>query len=435
MDNRRPNSKPSRWRPTPPPKDGDHDPISNVTWRREFFASKEWREMQDASVKDLFNIPLHDIPLPPRQDASKTQPANTETRDWYNYHFPTGIVLFPYDVDTINHDSRLTPTLTSTADVQSQNSQSTSLISLPQLNFKRQPSDRKNSKPRDHQLQTSQPQTPLLNGISAANFRRIQDLRRGDRVVLPTDPSIHSLNKGMIPRGVLIINRIGMQDAYGTFNTALQVRTFIELQLYEFILPPHIRALHVVETETCTMTKQLSLAPLLPGYFTLKHAYLIDMEVDYWPSAAELKAKTAAATYRLTIASLTDDGVIAVERFVAAETVHESVNRLHVSWHVGRRARTADFVRANRWVLWLLRYRPSVQARDMEGNWLEAQTYQVLGWSTSGVLATGTQSVGAIQTSELTAGYRRVEEEMFRVLAQCAPLPKVVDNDSDGGND
>ncbi|KAJ6256093.1 hypothetical protein Dda_9185 [Drechslerella dactyloides] len=436
MESRK-NSKPSRWRPQPePPKKLVLDrPLFDTAWRRAFFASAEWRKLQDASVKDLFNIPLHDTPYPPRQDASKTLPANSETRDWYNFHFPTGIVLFPYSMNTIDHHTPLIPTTAAVmTTVDAPPPQQTSLISIPQLNFKRQPSDRKNSKRRDEGQ--SQPQAQS-NGISLANFQRIQDLRRGDRVVLPDDSSIHTLNStAPIPRGVLIINRIGTQD--GTENTALQVRTFIELKLHEILLPRHIRALHVVETQTCLMSRPPpSLSPLLPGYFALKHAYLLEMEIDYWPSEAQVKAKSAIATYRLTVAYLDDNGVITIERFIAAETVHEAVNRLHVSWHVGRRARAADFIRANRWVLWLLRYVPPAQTAQAEGsgNWLEAETCQVLGWSTSGVLATGTQSVGAIQTEELTAGYRRVEEEMFSVLSRCAPLPKKDDIESDSGGE
>ncbi|KAF3129141.1 hypothetical protein TWF594_011147 [Orbilia oligospora] len=256
-----------------------------------------------------------------------------------------------------------------------------------------------------------------LNGISMSNYRRIQDLKRGDRVILPNDSQIHILNKGIVPKGVLIIARTGTQEITG-YN-ALQVRTYVDLKLYEFILPHHIRSLHLVETETSLMSKQPPNIPL-PGYFTLRHAYLIDIELES-PESEDPELKPKFPMYRFELAFLAENGTASIQKFLCSETVHESVNRLEVSWNVGYPARAANFAAANKWVVWLLKYIPSTlssQSRHIETRWIEAETYQILGWSTSGVLATGSDSVGAIQTSELTAGTKMYEDDLYRVLGQ-----------------
>ncbi|EPS40433.1 hypothetical protein H072_5741 [Dactylellina haptotyla CBS 200.50] len=362
---------------------------SYLEWRRHFFNGREFRALQDEKVRDLFNIPEHASKYPPRQDNSRTSVFDLETRDWYDFHFPTGIVLFPYDFTTIS-------------------SSTTGPINGSQFLLKRNHSDKKIAKGN-------------LNGISMSNYRRIQDLRRGDRVVLPNDSQISAVNNGIVPKGVLIVNRVGIQA--GTNYAALQVRTFVQLQLYELVLPHHIRSLHLVETETVLMAKQSSSIPL-PGYFMLRHAYLLGMEVDSWREKNvedEDEGRADSRLFRFECAFLGDSGGITKQRFIAAETIHDSVNRLHVSWHVGQRARETDFVKSNKWVLWLLKYVPSsisAQAKHIEAKWTEAETYQVLGWGTSGVLATGSESLGAIQTEELTAEARVYEGDMFKVLSR-----------------
>ncbi|KAK6505944.1 hypothetical protein TWF506_010873 [Arthrobotrys conoides] len=352
-------------------------------WRNTFFRSAEFRALQESKIKDIFKIPESDARFPVRQDSKRTQLPGTETRDWYDFHSPTGAVLFPYDFTTIS----------------SALSNSASSFQMPQL--KRLLSDRKKG----------------LNGISMSNYRRIQDLKRGDRVILPNDSQIHVLNKGIIPKGVLIIARIGIQEITG--YTALQVRTYVDLKLYEFVLPHHIRSLHLVETETSLMSKQPPNIPL-PGYFILRHAYLIDIEPEE-PESDDPALKPKYPIYRFELAFLAENGTASIQKFLCSETVHESVRRLEISWNVGYPARAANFATANKWVVWLLKYIPSTlssQSKHTETRWIEAETYQVLGWSTSGVLATGSESVGAIQTSELTAGTKMYEDDLYRVLAE-----------------
>ncbi|KAF3907019.1 hypothetical protein AA313_de0206404 [Arthrobotrys entomopaga] len=358
---------------------------SSVEWRRRFFNSKEFKNLQETKVKDLFNISSHDSQYPPRQDNSRTPVGNIEPREWYDFHFPTGIVLFPYDFTSIS--SSLAGPIN---------------LSQPPLappTLKRNPSDKSK---------------PSLNGISMSNYRRIQDLKRGDRIILPNDSQIYVLNKGIVPQGVLIVNRVGIQE--GTKYAALQVRTFVQLQLYEFILPHHIRSLHLVQTETSLMAKQHPNIPL-PGYFILRHAYLLKMEIDSWP---EDEDGVDGRLFRFECAFLSESGGITKQRFIAAETIHESVNRLHVSWHVGQKARETNFVTSNKWILWLLKYVPSsasAQSKHLESRWVEAETYQVLAWSTSGILATGSESFGAMQTSDLTSSAKIYEADMFKLLA------------------
>ncbi|KAF3940102.1 hypothetical protein ABW19_dt0204650 [Dactylella cylindrospora] len=364
-----------------PPNDPSKQPFA---WRRLFFESNEFKKLQDDKVKDLFNIADHENPHPPRHDMSKTHPSSAETRDWYDFHFPTGIVLFPYNISTISNNLAVKS---------------------------------KGGMPPPPARTISTKKKGGLNGISISNYRRIQDLRRGDRIILPDDPEIATVNKGIIPKGVLIVNRIGLQE--GSNYHALQVRTFTQLLIYEFVLPPHIRALHLVETETCLMNKISSNIPL-PGYFILQHAYLLDMEVEYTPTEEEIQNKTKAPLYAFECAFLSPTGAVTKQKFIAAETIYSAVNRLHVSWHVGKPSREADFVKSNKWILWLLKYAPSTtssQARRREEHWPEAETYQVLGWSTSGVMATGTESLGALQITELLAPFKVFEEDMFRLLA------------------
>ncbi|KAK6332172.1 hypothetical protein TWF718_002705 [Orbilia javanica] len=353
-------------------------------WRNTFFNSPEFKTLQESKLKDIFKIPESDSRYPIRQDSKRTQLLGTETREWYDFHFPTGAVLFPYDFKTIP-----TPL-----------SNSTSSFQIPQL--RRLLSDRKKTG---------------LNGVSMSNYRRIQDLRRGDRVILPNDSQIHILNKGIVPKGVLIVGRTGVQEITG--YTALQVRTYIGLQLYEFILPHHIRSLHLVETETSLMTKQPPNIPL-PGYFALRHAYLVDIEPEQRESENP-SMKPKYSMFRFELAFLAENGTANIQKFLCSETVHESVQRLQISWNVGYPARTADFATSNKWVLWLLKYIPSTlssQSKHMESRWTEAETYQILGWSTSGVLATGSDSFGAILTSELMAGTKPYEDDLYRVLGE-----------------
>ncbi|KAK6497381.1 hypothetical protein TWF481_011790 [Arthrobotrys musiformis] len=359
-------------------------------WRDSFFGGSKFKTLQENKIKDISNIPEDDLRFPIRQDSKRTQLPGTETRDWYDFHSPTGAVLFPYDFTTIS-----TPL-----------SNSTSGLHMPQL--KRLLSEKKRG---------------MLNGISTSNYRRIQDLKRGDRVVLPNDSQIHTLNKGIIPKGVLIIARIGTQEITG--YAALQVRTYIDLKLYEFILPHHIRSLHLVETETSLMAKQPP-SVLLPGYFTLRHAYLIKVERDeeegkegWVPANKGVKSKLPL--FRFELAFVAENGTANIQKFICSETLHESVDRLSVSWDVGLPTRVTNFAQSNRWVVWLLKYIPSTlstQAKQTESRWIEAETYQVLGWSTSGVLATGSDSLGAIQTSELTAGTKMYEDDLYRVLSE-----------------
>ncbi|KAK6525027.1 hypothetical protein TWF281_011915 [Arthrobotrys megalospora] len=354
-------------------------------WRRSFFKGSEFKALQESKIKDIFNIPEHDARYPARQDSKKTQLPGTETRDWYDFHFPTGAVLYPYDFTTVSNPF----------------SNSANAPQPPHPQLKRFPSDKKKGG---------------LNGISMSNYRRIQDLRRGDRIILPNDSQIHILNKGIVPKGVLIVSRIGAQEITG--YTALQVRTYIDLKLYEFILPHHIRSLHLVETETSLMARQSPNIPL-PGYFILRHAYLVELEAEEWEHE-DPSLRSGLPLYRFELAFIAENGTITKQKFLSSETVHESVNRLHVSWHVGLKAREANFSKSNKWVVWLLKYVPSSlssQSKHMESRWTEAETYQVLGWSTSGVLATGSDSVGAIQTSELTAGTKMYEDDLYKLLA------------------
>ncbi|RVD87550.1 uncharacterized protein DFL_001777 [Arthrobotrys flagrans] len=352
-------------------------------WRTTFFNSSEFRALQGSKIKDIFKIPESDARYPIRQVGKRTQLPGTEARDWYDFHSPTGAVLFPYDFTTIS-----TPLSNSTGSFQ-----------IPQL--KRLLSDRKKG------------------GISMSNYRRIQDLKRGDRVILPNDSRIHILNKGIVPKGVLIISRIGTQEI--TCYNALQVRTYVDLKLYESVLPHHIRSLHLVETETSLMTKQPPNNPL-PGYFALRHAYLVDIELEEEEEPKDPSSKPGYPIYRFELAFLAENGTANIQKFLCSETVHESVNRLQISWNVGYPARAANFATANKWVVWLSKYVPSTlssRSKHMETRWIEAETYQILGWSTSGVLATGSDSVGAIRT----AGTKMYEDDLYRVLGELV-VPK-----------
>ncbi|KAK6346423.1 hypothetical protein TWF730_010746 [Orbilia blumenaviensis] len=356
-------------------------------WRRTFFKSSEFRALQESKIRDIFQIPGNGARYSARQDSKKTQPPGAETRDWYDFHFPTGAVLFPFDFEAVPNPS----------------SNSTNASKPPYLQLKRLGSERKRG--------------GGLNGISVSNYRRIQDLKRGDRIILPNDSQIHILNKGVVPKGVLIVSRIGAQEGSG--YAALQVRTFIDLKLYEFILPHHIRSLHLVETETNLMIKQ-SPNVLLPGYFVLRHAYLLKLEVEDWQHE-DPTLRSKFPLYRFELAFIAENGTITKQKFLCPETVHESVERLNTSWQAGHDSREADFSNSKRWTLWLLKYIPSSissQSKHMEARWTEAGTYQMLGWSFSGVLATGSVSMGAIQTSELTAATKVHEDNMYRLLGR-----------------
>lgn len=242
-----------------------------------------------------------------RQDLAKSA-TDLETRNWYDFHLPTGILLNPYQKTIVKSSLKA-----------SSSSKPSSISSAGSGQLYR-----------THTRNASS--NSLSKSVSMANFRQVHDLRRGDRIILPEDPEFKKLNKTGVPKGVLIVNRYGIQEDTGL--AALQLRTFVHLQLYEVLIPDHVKAVHVVETETMLMERISPNLPF-PGYFTLEHAYLTNLEKDYTPTPQEEKENTRTPLYNMELAFIGRNRSLTIEKFIACESVFEAINRLHVSWHVG----------------------------------------------------------------------------------------------------